>query len=259
MARQENSTLTIILIIVGILACSVFVYFQIISGMTPADPPVVERPAPVDSPSLPAPPPEPEPELGIPSLDASDEVVRSLAAALSAHPQLATWLAPDDLVRRIVASVVNVANDESPRPHVGFLAPAGNFRVTEAHGELYLDPRSYLRYDRVVEVFSSIESDSALRLYRRLKPLFDEAYRDLGYPAGDFDAALLQALDRVLATPIPSGRIGVRRRVTSYRFTDPELEALSPVQKHLLRMGPDNAREVKGKLRSLRRALSDAA
>ena len=41
----------------------------------------------------------------------------------------------------------------------------------------------------------------------------------------------------------------------SYTFADRELEGLSLAQKHLLRLGPDNARRVQDKLRALARAL----
>ncbi|MEM7349884.1 MAG: DUF3014 domain-containing protein [Acidobacteriota bacterium] len=253
MARQGISPIVIVLIIVGILACSAFVYYQIVSGMAPGEPPDGKTSSPQEPPP-PAPPEEPEPEL--PLLDESDTLIRSLAETLSQHPRLAAWLAPDDLVRRVVASVVNVANDESPNPHLGFLEVEGGFKVEEDHGDLYLDPSSYRRYDQLIEVFTSLDSAASLRLYHRFEPLFDEAYQELGYPAGDFDNALIKAVDRVLATPIPEGKVGVKRRVTNYRFSDPQLEALGPIEKQLLRMGPANARKIKQKLRLVRSALS---
>ena len=43
--------------------------------------------------------------------------------------------------------------------------------------------------------------------------------------------------------------------VRSYHFADPALEALSPAQKQLLRLGPGNARRVQAKLRELAPAL----
>ncbi len=252
MAKPSISPLVVVLAIAGILACSVFIYFQLIKGLTPAEPPAPPAPAPVGDP----PPVEPPaPEIEIPPLDASDEVVRSLVGTLSEHPRLAATLAPDDLVRRFVAAVVNVANNESPRPHLGHLEPQGAFRVSEREGALYVDPGSFARYDRLTSVLESLDDEQGLRLYRSLKPLFDEAYRDLGYPDGDFDVPLARAIDRLLLTPIPEGRVAVKRRVKTYRFADPRLEALSPVEKHLVRMGPDNARRIQDKLRLLRAEL----
>ncbi len=254
MARQGMSPLVIGLVVLGILACSAFVYYQIVGGLSQT-----ATPDPVPAAASPPPPPPPRvsrTEIEVPPLDASDDVIRSVANTLSEHPQLATWLAPDNLVRRFVAAVVNIAHEETPRPHVGFLAPPGDFRVAESHGKIIIDPKSYTRYDRIVEVFSSLDTAAGLRLYQSMKPLFDEAYTDLGYPAGDFEPDLLKAIDRLLETPIPAGEVRVKKRITNYRFSDPMLEDLSPVEKHLLRMGPANAREVKKKLQVVRSALS---
>ncbi|MEM7583674.1 MAG: DUF3014 domain-containing protein [Acidobacteriota bacterium] len=253
MARQGMSPLVVGLVIVGILACSAFIYYQIVRGLEPT-----QTPDPVgETPPPPPPPPPPTqlPAIEVPPLDSSDEVIRSLAEGLSDHPQLARWLAPDNLVRRLVAAVANIANDETPRPHIGHLEPPGSFKVAESYGQLIIDPASYARYDRLVEVFSSLDTAAGLRLYHSMKPLFDEAYEELGYPAGDFEPALLKAIDQVLAAPVPAGEIQVKKRVKNYRFADPALERLSPAEKHLLRMGPANAREVKKKLQFLRSAL----
>jgi hypothetical protein len=40
-----------------------------------------------------------------------------------------------------------------------------------------------------------------------------------------------------------------------YAFADPKLEALGPVEKHLLRMGPRNARLVQQKAREIETSL----
>ncbi len=43
-----------------------------------------------------------------------------------------------------------------------------------------------------------------------------------------------------------------------FEFADPELEELSAGRKLLVRMGPDNAAVIKGKLRELRREIAAA-
>jgi hypothetical protein len=250
MAKNVKLPVIVGLAVAGIVACSVFIYFQIVRGMAP-DKPTALLPPPVEQPPLIA----PEPEIEIPPLDASDEVVRSLAETVSEHPRLARWLAPDDLVRRFVAAVDNVANDESPRPHIRHLKPEGAFSVEERAGALAIAPDSYARYNRFVAVLDSLDDQACIELYHRLKPLFDEAYQDLGYPAGDFDVALADAVDRLLETPIPQGDVRVKQRVSTFRFADPDLEELGPAEKHLIRMGPANARKVKAKLRLLRASL----
>jgi hypothetical protein len=51
----------------------------------------------------------------------------------------------------------------------------------------------------------------------------------------------------------------VTARGAVYSYAKPALENLSPAQKQLLRMGPDNVKRVQIKLRELRDALGDPA
>ena len=82
-----------------------------------------------------------------------------------------------------------------------------------------------------------------------------DAYRELGHPEGDIDAATERAIVALLQTPVRDADIELRQRPLSYRFRDPALERLSPAQKQLLRMGPRNMRIVKARLRDLAREL----
>jgi len=41
----------------------------------------------------------------------------------------------------------------------------------------------------------------------------------------------------------------------NYKFADPSLEALSPLQKQLVRMGPTNTKRVQDKAKEIRGAL----
>jgi len=56
----------------------------------------------------------------------------------------------------------------------------------------------------------------------------------------------------LLATPVPPAEIEVVLADGLYRYTDPAFEALSPAQKHLVRMGAANASAVREALRRLR-------
>lgn len=196
-----------------------------------------------------------EEPIEVPPLDASDEIVRRLVAGLSARPELARWLATDDLVRRFAAAVDNVASGANPKTHVRALTPEEPFEVSESDGALRADPASYRRYDTLTAVVTSLDTEGSARLYRTLRPLLDEAYRDLGYPSGSFDEVLARAIRKLLAAPVESAGAELTPGVLSYKYSDPELEALSPAQKQLLRLGPQNARRVQAKLRELARAI----
>ena len=43
---------------------------------------------------------------------------REVANELSSHPRLTSWLATDELIRKLVAAIDNIAEGESPRPHL---------------------------------------------------------------------------------------------------------------------------------------------
>ena len=101
----------------------------------------------------------------------------------------------------------------------------------------------------------SLRTSDVARAYRTIKPRLDEAYSAVGKSAS-VDVALASALDRLINTPIPEGTVPVvAGRGDTWAYADPELEALSPAQKQLLRMGPENARRVQDSLREIRQAL----
>jgi len=122
--------------------------------------------------------------------------------------------------------------------------------------ELLVDPRSYERYTGVAEGVAAIDPQGSARLYATLKPRIEEAYRELGEPEPSFDRTLERALVLLLETPTPTGAVRVKPQGgTAYAFVDERLEALTPAQKLLLRMGPQNAQMIQGKLRDVALAL----
>ncbi len=225
------------------------------------------RPAPKASPT-PAPlvdaPPlaTPTPAIALPPLEASDDLVRDLAKGFSAHPAFASWLQIKDLIRTFVAVVTNVVERENPAPHVPFLAARPPFLVRESKGRTVIDPRSYTRLDGLADLASSIDAAECVRVFRLVEPLADAAYRELGHPEGGFAAALGKAIQALVDVPTLEGEVPVRRVVRAvvvYEYEDPKLEALSPAQKALLRMGPRNVPRVQAKLRALAAALEPPA
>jgi len=189
------------------------------------------------------------------ALGESDPSVRDFAAALSTNPEFAKWLLTKDLVRKFVVAVDNVANGLSPKPHIDFFSPSGQFRAMRTKKGMLLDEASYFRYDPVIGVVLSVDAVAAVRLYRAVKPLLQEAYRDLGYPGVDFEDTLVRAMAELLETPVVEGPVVLEKKILSYAMVDETLEALSPAQKQLFRMGPKGVRAVHGKLRELAAAL----
>ncbi len=219
----------------------------------PAAPPV-EDVSP--EPEVVEPPPEPEESIELPLLDASDELVRELIGALSSNAEWAEWLANEELIRTFVAVIHNIAEGVSPKRHLPFLAPAKPFEATYDSGAIYVNPKSYDRYNLVAEVVSSVNSRGAAEIYRNFKPLIDQAHEEMGYPDREFDETLARAIDQLLKTPAPDGFIELSGETVAYRYVDPQLERLNSAQKQFLRMGPKNVRRIKEKLNELKAALS---
>lgn len=241
-------------VIVVILLIAVFLWWVRREPEVPVEP--------VAEPSAPAPAPavveerESKLEIGeVPSLPESDAWLRELAYQISSHPELAEWLVTDDLIRRFVVVVDNIAEGVNPRKHVPFAKPRQGFAVEEEGERVYVDPASYRRYDTLVDVVASLDSEGTAELYRAIRPLCQEAYQELGYPGQDFDDALRRAIQRILATPVVDGPIELQKRITAYKFEDPRLEELSPAARQLLRLGPTNLQRVQAKVREMARAI----
>lgn len=268
--RRRRSVLIRLLLLVALVGAGIAAYLYLIdssgrrvereaetpppAATTREMPPEPTTAPPVAvEPAAPGPVPEVEEEevFELPSLQASDPLVRELGGDLSTRAELDDWLLADDLIWRFTISVVNVAEGTSPRHQLLVLAPRSEFKAQVTEGRITTDPASFARYDTFVDVFTSLHSRATVRLYERLRPLIDEAYADLGFPDESFDATLTRAIHELLLAPQVQGEAELVPGVVSYEYRDPRLEALSPAQKQLLRMGPRNVARVQNKIREL--------
>lgn len=217
------------------------------------EPAMTEAAAPADTTADVA--PEPEEPLVLPPLGESDTLVRAFVAGLSSRPELASWLATSDLVRNVTVVVDNIAEGVTPTKHLKVFQLTQPFRADESGAAITVDPRSYARYDALADAVASLDTAGTVETYRKLRPLFDDAYRELGHPDGNFDVALQRAISRMLATPDLPADARLTSHVRSYHFADLQLEELTAAQKQLLRMGPRNEKLVKDKLREILNTL----
>ena len=234
-----------LLVVIGLSVGAWWLWLR--SPESPSEPVL---PVTVDSVAL-----DPEEPFVLPALGASDVVVRGLVAAASAHPQLAAWLVPDDLIRRFVQAVVDVSMGSSPIAPMEMLIPQEPFLVQPSGDSLLMDPRSPRRYDLLAEVFGSVDSEAAAVVYRRLLPLFEEAYQELGIAEERFEEVLARAIENLLAVEVPEGPHEVRVAVGRFVYADRAIESLTPAEKHMVRMGPENARRLQEKLLEISQEL----
>ena len=194
---------------------------------------------------------EPAPAAVVPPLDQSDAFVRDLVGALSSHPVIASWLTSDQLIRNFAVSVRNVAEGDTPAPHLKTIAPARSFKVRRERGAIYIDESSYARFDGHAAAVSGLDPKRTAELYRLLKPRIEEAYREAAGPDADFERDLRGALTSLLETPVMDRPIELKPTVAGYDYADPSLQSLSRAQQQLLRMGPTNARRIQQSLRAI--------
>jgi len=218
----------------------------------PAAPTAIRTPAPAAAPPATV---QPKPLVGesisLPPLAETDAIVRELVGQLSAHPSIAAWLATKGLIANFTVVTLNIAEGQAPTTHLRPLAPKARFQTTGSGSALAINPKSYDRYNGYGDAVGSLDATGTARLYLTLKPRVLDAYRELGYPDGDFDRVLERAIGELLKAPVVDGAVPLRPKTLSFAFADPQLESLAPAQKQLLRMGPRNVAAVQGKLREI--------
>ena len=196
--------------------------------------------------------------VNLPPLDQMDSFLRPLLSALSSRPELARWLATDDLAGQLAAAIDLAAVGASPARDFKVIAPASRFVAAGRGSRRTIDPASYRRYDGLVETVTSIDAASVARIYKTIRPRLNEAYQRTGNPGGDVDGALLKAIDILLETPVVKDPIPiVEDGKAGWVYADDELEELLPTQKQLLRTGAANVERLLAWLRALRTGLQN--
>ncbi len=201
----------------------------------------------------------PRAESPLPSSAEMDALMRARLARASALPEFAAWLRENDLLRRFVTVVGNVAAGDSPREAVSFLAPGGTFEARRKAGKHVIEKQSYARYDVIGKVVGSLDMGVLVTTYREVRHLAERLHKENARPGSTFDATLHLAFEQVLSVPVIDGDIEVLPRGALYVYADPKLESLTAAQKHLLRMGPQNLRRIQGKVREASQQLTQQA
>jgi hypothetical protein len=153
--------------------------------------------------------------------------------------------------------VDNVAEGNLPQLDYPIRRLQQNVAVREVDTNLYeMQTVSYQRYTALIDGLAAVDPDVAVPLYRLVKPLLQEAYAEIGYPNRDFDATLLRAIDTVINARTAEGPFQLVKPRVMYLYADSEIESYSPVEKQLLRMGPQNAEKLKLALAQYRERLA---
>jgi hypothetical protein len=235
----------------------------------PLEPPVAATPAaPAEAPSAPvadqteaypAPPPVPASEAitaeGLPG--AVEGLVGRSGVAL---------FRLDDFARRFAATVDNLGRDRATSALWPVTPASGRFTVRTEGGTTIIAPENARRYTPYVELAERVDLQQVVSVYRRAYPLMQSAYEALGFPGRPFNDRLIRVVDHLIAAPEPTGPLEVHlptmtgtavpaRPWVLYEFNDPALADLSAGQKIMVRVGLDNERRLKARLREFRARL----
>lgn len=243
---------------------------------------VPERAATPASPAAQPPAPDPATALAIehpveaeagasapmPALADADAYVNERLTGLLGRTGVLTFLQVDGFVRRAVATVDNLAREQAP-VMVWPVNPTPERFSTQrsADGQDLIHPDNARRYAPLVQMIEAVDTGAAVGLYRSLYPLFQQAYEEAGFPGRYFNDRLVQVLDHLIATPVPTGPLAVQlvevkgtvpslRPWVRYEFVDPALESQSAGRKMLMRVGPDHQRRLMAKLQDIRQRVA---
>ncbi|MGD9905426.1 MAG: DUF3014 domain-containing protein [Vicinamibacterales bacterium] len=235
--RRSRTPLVVAVVAIAVVGGLGWYFWQ---RNRPAPPAPVVAAAPPAEPVA-APPP---PAVVLPPLDEMDPFLRTLLSGLSSHPQLLAWLATDDLLGSLATAIDRMAQGQSPARDLAPLRPGPGFAVATRRGTTVIAPASYARYDAVAAAVASVEPARLAEAFRTIEPRLTEAWTRQGH-RGSVRDAVQRAAAFVAGTPDTPEELAVVRRVSGYGYANPELQALPPLQRHLLRMGPANVARIR--------------
>ena len=228
--------------------------------------PVIQAPVVPEAVIPSAPEPEAEPQVKpqqklvskppqLPGIDNSDDFIRDRLLLINSKPEFSTWVKTDDLIRRTASYFDGLSNGVILSKILPLTPPEGKFATHKSDGSIWLNAGNYERYDRTINAIANTDMASIAKMFHFSRPLLETAFSEMGYNPRQMDGIVLQAIDMVLATPIIIEPIKLTRESVIYKFADPALEALPPIQKQLLRTGPENTKHLQQQATALRNAL----
>lgn len=196
-----------------------------------------------------------KPEVSkLPALNSSDEFVRETLLSTQSS-KVAEWLKSDDLIRRSASFMDGLARGNLSEKVFPLGVAEGKFTTHRQDGKIWLNAGNYERYNTVVDILLSIDMKKMANFFHKVRPLLELAFSELGYRPRQMDGIILQTIDNILAAPIIVEPLALSRDSVVYKFADQKLEELMPLQKQLLRAGPENTRRIQQQAKALREAL----
>ncbi|MDB2629911.1 DUF3014 domain-containing protein [Luminiphilus sp.] len=256
----------------GILATLVFILMTGDYGeptlpeeLVMVQPPVETAPTPIEAEAPAAPIAAPVvtevqpkiPPAPVVSEETGDQYARESIDAVNGGKALAQFVAGDYVVERAVAIIDALRRGEVPYKLLPVGKPSTTFPISDNGLRVTLDTAGFSRYDGFAQWVGGLDTPALISLLNDYEMIATQALTRMGVTDFDIRSALLAATTQILSTPQVAVDAELMRREANWVYMDPELEALSSLQKQVLRMGPENADIVQQKARDIRGALLD--
>lgn len=251
-------------------ACAAAAYWWWSERQPTPSPPVVAASAPAVAPAQPASSSASEPSHPVQTASegpmSAADIDPALVELLGTRA-VAAFLQTSDFPRRFAATVDNLGRAHAPSAVWPVQPSPGQFTVEDGPEGTVIAQANARRYTPFVQMAGAVDAKRAADLYRRMYPLLQQAWRELGFGKRYLNDRVIEVIDLLLATPEPErpprvqltevkGPIPSMRPWVRYEYVDPQLESLTAGQKILVRMGVANERRLKQKLRELRAQLA---
>ena len=192
----------------------------------------------------------------LPPLGNSDGIFRKDILNLSSG--FSPWLSMENIIKTWMIATNDFSQNLRPYKHFRQFKLSQPFQVATDDSGMYITEQSYQRYNGLASAVRAVNVGSSLKLYEKYRPLLQQVFATFDYPEQyHLEDVINKAASSILQAPILEGKIRVIKPTVYYKFSEQKIEMLSPVQKQMIRMGPENTRIIQTKLRQFIEGLAN--
>ena len=186
----------------------------------------------------------------------SDDFIHAALVSLFPDFKAGHLFSQENVLQRFITLVNDIAQGDIIFKHRLFLKPESSFPILVSGNALMLDPEGYHRFDDLVTTFTQVDVDAVMVFISEYKSLMQIVFEQFSH-ANDYtlDKMILKSIDAILAAPIVWEEIQLTKKLSRYHFANPNYEALSGIEKQMIRLGPTNTLAIQEKLKLFRARL----
>ncbi|UTA46326.1 DUF3014 domain-containing protein [Simiduia sp. 21SJ11W-1] len=187
-----------------------------------------------------------------PSINESHEYIVAVVNSLS--PSLTQWLVSEELLRKWVILIDQIADGSLSQKHLPVSYEMAPFAIEGNAKSAAIARENYARATPLVKAFTQIKPEVLVAYYRHWQPLLDKAYAELG-KSGTFEERVMQAIRQMQSVPQAPQDAEIHASPVMYKYVDPAFEKAPALHKWMWRLGPENQSNIKSYLTQVKLAL----